>query len=823
MSKIGRNAKNRPSLNLEPLEARRVLAQVLPDLFAWEGPSDNYLHDYRIEGDLLRFSTALANQGEGHLEIRGGDALPNGNQEVFQRIYSDDGTSEDVLAGEFTYHPSHGHIHFDGYAIYNLREQLPDGTTGDVIATGGKVSFCLIDIRILDSSSGMPSNYGGCGSVVQGISAGWSDVYGSGLSDQWINIATVPDGNYFLEVVVDPDDQLIESDETNNVTQIPVTINRGGTTSGDVYEPNNAFSSASDLGVVAYIDSPGLSIHTDTDVDYFKFEAADTGTLEASTIFTNSLGDLSLSVYDSLGGLLGMSDTTEDIELVTIGVTQGESYFVKVDSPNGDVNGYDLIIDGPGTLTTTTVMSEDPNLSISIPDDSDPITSTLEGPDLDLSDVNLVIENLDHSYLGDLRIELTSPSGTTSTLLRAGNEGGYLGGDNDFTNTIFDDQAPNFLGNGSSPFTGSFNLNDTSVGDNPLAAFNGENAAGTWTLSVQDRWGSDTGTLHSWGIQFTGVGAAEGDRFETNDDFPQATDFGSLGTASESDLSIHSAADTDFFRFNAEMDGYVSVDATFSHADGDLELVVYDANLAEVGRSASSDDNESLGMVVSAGDLHFVQVLGVDSATNSDYSLDISVTAPSGDFNDDGVVDADDVSMLCGALASGSDESNYDLNLDSMVDELDGRTLIVDVMGLIEGDANYDGSVDGSDFNIWNQTKFTSGCYGDGDFNFDGAIDGSDFNIWNQNKFTSVDLVAPPVDVSDVSASVASSAELQASRIQKPELTGVEFNETVPFNSVPSTVSTDNAVRDLSSRTSVIERIFAEESTPDTNSFDLDW
>ena len=264
-------SSRRPSLNLEPLEARRVLAQVLPDLFAWEGPSENYLHDYRIEGDLLRFSTALANQGDGHLEIRGGAALPNGNQEVYQRIFHDDGTHEDVLAGEFTYHPGHGHIHFDGYAIYNLREQLSDGSVGDIVATGGKVSFCLIDIRILESGSGAPSQYNGCGATVQGISAGWSDVYGSGLSDQWINIATVPNGNYYIEVVVDPDDQLIESDETNNVTLVPATINRGGNSLGDIYEPNNTLPNATDLGVVAYIDTPGLSIHTDSDVDYFQF------------------------------------------------------------------------------------------------------------------------------------------------------------------------------------------------------------------------------------------------------------------------------------------------------------------------------------------------------------------------------------------------------------------------------------------------------------------------------------------------------------------------------------------------------------------------
>ena len=57
----------------------------------------------------------------------------------------------------------------------------------------------------------------------------------------------------------------------------------------------------------------------------------------------------------------------------------------------------------------------------------------------------------------------------------------------------------------------------------------------------------------------------------------------------------------------------------------------------------------------------------------------------------------------------------------------------------LPGDANGDGAVDVSDFNIWNNNKFTSGTdWSTGDFNGDGSTDVSDFNIWNANKFTSV-------------------------------------------------------------------------------------
>lgn len=56
----------------------------------------------------------------------------------------------------------------------------------------------------------------------------------------------------------------------------------------------------------------------------------------------------------------------------------------------------------------------------------------------------------------------------------------------------------------------------------------------------------------------------------------------------------------------------------------------------------------------------------------------------------------------------------------------------------IPGDANGDGLVDASDFNIWNSNKFASGTnWNSGDFNGDGITDASDFNVWNSNKFTS--------------------------------------------------------------------------------------
>ncbi|HEY6562926.1 MAG TPA: hypothetical protein VIY86_00390, partial [Pirellulaceae bacterium] len=77
--------------------------------------------------------------------------------------------------------------------------------------------------------------------------------------------------------------------------------------------------------------------------------------------------------------------------------------------------------------------------------------------------------------------------------------------------------------------------------------------------------------------------------------------------------------------------------------------------------------------------------------------------------------------------------------------EYDSSAVLLVNYRALPGDANGDLAVDGSDFNIWNNHKFTVGTtWTSGDFNGDGLTDGSDFNIWNEHKFTSVTLSAVP-------------------------------------------------------------------------------
>ncbi|MCP4663659.1 MAG: hypothetical protein GY856_50385 [bacterium] len=147
-----------------------------------------------------------------------------------------------------------------------------------------------------------------------------------------------------------------------------------------------------------------------------------------------------------------------------------------------------------------------------IPDD-DPagVTSTVvvtEPLTITITDVNLIFDEVRHTCVPDLHVELTSPSGTTTVvLMRSFVEGGILVGlgcPADFVGTVLDDEAAANLAGGTAPFTGWFNLEHPSVVTNPLSRFLGEEAAGTWTLFVSDLAANDVGTLEAWSLELSG-------------------------------------------------------------------------------------------------------------------------------------------------------------------------------------------------------------------------------------------------------------------------------------------------------------------------------
>jgi hypothetical protein len=94
-------------------------------------------------------------------------------------------------------------------------------------------------------------------------------------------------------------------------------------------------------------------------------------------------------------------------------------------------------------------------------------------------------------------------------------------------------------------------------------------------------------------------------------------------------LSIHNPSDRDWFQFTTTApgkDGH-KVRIDFSHPQGDLDLILYDATGSIVrGRSETTRDYEEISLNGLAAGTYKLQILGYDSATNPSYSL--SILAP---------------------------------------------------------------------------------------------------------------------------------------------------------------------------------------------------
>ncbi len=200
---------------------------LLPDLSVWASQPKDYLYGWYLDRaevpgrTLMRVSTATPNTGTGPLELRGDSSNPG----VYQRIFRTDGSSYDRFAGSFTFHAGHGHLHFDNWINLHLRRVLPGNAVGDIVVSGHKTSFAIIDLTEYDG--GLPGSPGAgvyVSRLVQGLSVGWADVYGANLQDQWIDVTEVPSGQYWLEGVVDPADSIKELNESNNLARILINF-----------------------------------------------------------------------------------------------------------------------------------------------------------------------------------------------------------------------------------------------------------------------------------------------------------------------------------------------------------------------------------------------------------------------------------------------------------------------------------------------------------------------------------------------------------------------------------------------------------------------
>jgi hypothetical protein len=118
----------------------------------------------------------------------------------------------------------------------------------------------------------------------------------------------------------------------------------------DDMEPNDAWDPgvASVLGASGTYQNQDLTIHSDTDEDWFKVTALSTGELFFAIDYNSRFADLDLQVRDKFNNVITTATAALDVnntEAVFVPAVAGEDYFVRVLAQQGQVpplNTYDL-------------------------------------------------------------------------------------------------------------------------------------------------------------------------------------------------------------------------------------------------------------------------------------------------------------------------------------------------------------------------------------------------------------------------------------------------------------------------------------------------
>lgn len=306
----------------------------------------------------------------------------------FQRIYhkESDGTMSfwERMIGTMTYHPTHGHIHFDRWVEMTLR--IPDENNMDnplewpIVGEGAKIGFCVMDLGSCGGGGCRDDetaynqgttlyeadfpNYGlgggsyGCSPTSQGISSGYTDTYGAYLDGMFLNIPQGTCNGDYAVVMQVPTDFLVESNNDNNHAWFPVTLTQQT-------DPSNWTADiTADGSTEGVCSNTGVTLSATYGTEYLWSTGETTQSIEV-----NASGDYSVTVIDDGCGVNGTSEVLSvNVVDVNVPVIEGpnsvgfnQSATLSSTNNNGEVSWYDQ--EEGGTAIATGEEFITPNLT----------------------------------------------------------------------------------------------------------------------------------------------------------------------------------------------------------------------------------------------------------------------------------------------------------------------------------------------------------------------------------------------------------------------------------------------------------------------------
>ncbi len=277
------------------------------------------------------------------------------------------------------------------------------------------------------------------------------------------------------------------------------------------------------------------------------------------------------------------------------------------------------------------------------------ITSSIVVIDqLVVSDINLTLQ-IDHTFLSDLVVSLTSPSGTEVTLIAGSCSSGMD------LNATFDDDAPPFICSNNPAISGTVKPLGA------LSAFNGESTFGEWILTVSDTAPADGGSLNIVSLEVCGEGMFRPDEDQDGvfDDGPDLC----LGTPPGAEVNTDGC---EVFRFDPDtFTVEVESESCRGNNDGVITIITsiirdYQVNISGSGTDVDDSFNNNFQLGQLSDGLYAVCITATEGQdTFEPFCFEVTIDQPP-PLNVSSVISEDGSQAILNL--SGASLYNIDLN-----------------------------------------------------------------------------------------------------------------------------------------------------------------